>query len=872
MLKRFAIAMVLTTILPCTAVFAQTADAAKVGAGGYDSAVAAAGQSMMAQPETALQYAELAEIEADSIHEADARETAVITSLWLQSEALSRLQRAPEAEPKIAEALARIEAHDPGSKLHGDILKARASVESNGGDVNQALADLHKAHNIFRDLGETRGQAIALQNLGMIYWRARDYGRVLNYYSQSNEVYPDDPALTISSNNNRGNAYKEMGNYAAAEAAYGESLSEARALDSPTLEARILTNVASAQFMQGKLAEAETTANAGLKLASGEANVWKPFLWGVKAQIAAARKDFRTARRLIERTFAGTNLDTTDWIFRDFHDAARHIYEALGDHEMAYRHLTAFGRLEQEAMEAASSTNAALLAAKFDAANQELRITKLEADQLRNDRQLQDSEARIQLMTVGGVIAACAVVLIVSVLGYAFLAVRRSHREVSSANNQLTYAAEHDALTGLANRPSFRTLLRTALDKQAAGEGDCALFLIDLDRFKEVNDTLGHAAGDLLLCGVAERVQRQVGTRDRVCRLGGDEFAVVIRSTADHAELAKLAERMIADICRPFDLDEGRATVGATIGIALGGIDGKSIDGLTRSADLALYSAKDAGRGRHVFYEISMREAADDRRRLERDLNEALARGQLSVLYQPIVNALTHDVEAYEALLRWDHPERGAIPPDMFIPIAEDAGLIHRIGSWVLRTACETAMSWPEHVKLAVNLSALQVESDGLASTVLSALSASGLAANRLELEVTESVFLRHGNKTNAMLGRLRSIGVSLALDDFGTGYSSLGYLHRAEFSKIKIDRSFVRAAVDGWDEGVAVIEAIVSLASGLGMVTTAEGIETEDERESMVKLGCSQLQGYLFGKPATSAITHKNDGLRLIAGREAAA
>ncbi|MGB3721645.1 MAG: EAL domain-containing protein [Pacificimonas sp.] len=872
MLRRFVIAMACCALMPGTAVFAQTADAGKVGIGGYDAAVAASRQSMMSQPEIALKHAELAEMEASSLHGAKDRETAAITSLWLQSEALSRMQRPDDARPKIEAALKRIVAYDPGSKLHGDVLKTRASIESNGGDVNLALADLHKAHNIFRDLGEPRGQAIALQNLGMIYWRARDYGRVLNYYSQSNEVYPDDLALAMSSNNNRGNAYKEMGNYAAAEAAYAESLHVVKDLNSPTLQARILTNVASAQFMQGKLSEAEATANTGLKLSDGAGEVWQPFLWGVKAQVAHARGDLKSARTLIERAFRGTDLETTQWIYRDFHDAARHIYEALGEHEKAYRHLTAFGRLEQETMEAASSTNAVLLAAKFDAANQELRITKLEADQLRNDRQLQNSEARIQLMTVGGVIATCAVVLILSVLGYAFMAVRRSHREVSSANNQLTHAAEHDALTGLANRPSFRTLLRRSLDGQMSGKGHCALFLIDLDRFKEVNDTLGHGAGDLLLCGVAERLQRLTGEGDHVCRLGGDEFAIVVSSTSDPETLTGRADRMIAEICRPFELEEGRATVGATIGIALGGDHGTSIDDLSRSADLALYSAKEAGRGRQMFYEPAMREAADDRRRLERDLNEALARGQLKVLYQPIVNAQSHEIEAYEALLRWDHPDRGPISPEVFVPIAEDAGLINRIGSWVLRTACETAMSWPPHVKLAVNLSALQVESDGLASTVLSALSASGLAAGRLELEVTETVFLRHGNKTNDMLARLRSVGVSLALDDFGTGYSSLGYLHRAEFAKIKIDRSFVRAAADGWDEGVAVIEAIVSLATSLGMVTTAEGIETEAERASMVKLGCKQLQGYFFGKPQEFLRADEPDGIRLIGGREAAA
>ncbi|MEM8825649.1 MAG: tetratricopeptide repeat protein, partial [Pseudomonadota bacterium] len=435
----------------------------------FDQRTDAARAQMMEQPETALAYAHEAEGLAARIDDPDARETAIITSLWLQVEALSRLNRHEDAAPLVADATARIERHAPNSQLHGGLLKARASIKSTNGEVHDALADLHTAHDIYRELDAPRDQAIVLQNLGMIYWRARDYARVLNYYDQANETYPDDPVLTYAGHNNRGNAYKEMGNFAAAEAAYEAALNTVLPLDSPTLEARLLTNIASAQFLQGKLEEAEASIERGMARGDKTDGGWERFLWGMKAKVALARNRPETARALIERTFEGENLATTSSIFRDFHDAARKVYARLGDHERAYQHLMALGRLEQEAMEAASSTNAALLGAKFDAANQELRITKLEADQLRNDRELQNSQNRIQLMTIGGVIAAAAALMILSALSYAFLTVRRSHKEVSDANDMLTHAAQHDALTGLPNRPSFRKRMRAALDAAARG-------------------------------------------------------------------------------------------------------------------------------------------------------------------------------------------------------------------------------------------------------------------------------------------------------------------------------------------------------------------------------------------------------------------
>ena len=421
-------------------------------------------------------------------------------------------------------------------------------------------------------------------------------------------------------------------------------------------------------------------------------------------------------------------------------------------------------------------------------------------------------------------------------------------------------AARRDPLTGLANRLLVRELLEEALLMQWREKRDCALLLVDLDRFKLVNDTLGHAIGDQLLVEVARRLEESVGGGGRVGRLGGDEFAIVWQGGAERETLAALADRIIADLSLSFRIGAASLHVGATLGIARGPIDGAREELLMRNADLALYRAKEAGRGGYAFFENYMFEEAEDHRLLENDVRNALDGDGIQLAYQPIIDSASGAVVGREALLRWRHPIRGDIPPDLFVPIIEDTGLIHQIGDWVIREACTEAASWTEPLTIAVNISAAQLTGAGLAQTVLGALAASGLEPARLELEVTESVFLGDDAATLASLERLRALGVRMVLDDFGKGYSSFGYLSRAKFSKIKIDQSFVRAAADGQCESVAIVHAILALARGLGVETTAEGVETEAQAEVMRCLGCTQLQGFLFGRPV-SADSLRGDG-----------
>ncbi len=411
-------------------------------------------------------------------------------------------------------------------------------------------------------------------------------------------------------------------------------------------------------------------------------------------------------------------------------------------------------------------------------------------------------------------------------------------------------AARLDPLTGVANRLLLREQLEEALLRQLGGAEDCALLLVDLDRFKLVNDTLGHSVGDQLLCEVARRLENCGGTDGIVGRLGGDEFAIVWRGPGDEAALAALATKVIAELSRTITIGAADLHIGATIGISRAPRDGNREETLMRCADLALYSGKEAGRGGYAFFEQQMYVDAEDYRSLENDVRNALGSDGLALHYQPIIDARTGKLVGREALLRWSHPVRGPIPPDQFVPIIEDAGLIHQIGDWVIREACFEAVRWDSELRVAVNISAAQLCGSGIAETVLGALATSGLVPSRLELEVTESIFIGDDVSTLAALERLRAIGVRLVLDDFGKGYSSFGYLSRAQFSKIKIDRSFVAGAAEGERDCSAIVRAILALARGLSVETTAEGVENEREAAVMRALGCDQLQGYLFGRP----------------------
>ena len=422
--------------------------------------------------------------------------------------------------------------------------------------------------------------------------------------------------------------------------------------------------------------------------------------------------------------------------------------------------------------------------------------------------------------------------------------------EQRASADKINRMARFDTLTGLPNRLMVNETLARAMAEADKWGGRCAFMMIDLDRFKAVNDTLGHPIGDRLLSRVAERLAQLMGDNETCGRLGGDEFAVVMRDATNSSAVEALAQRIIETLSRPYEVDANTLYIGASVGLAIGPRDGRTAEMLIRSADLALYRAKDAGRGVYHAYEPELHVQAEERRVLEMALRQALDRGEMHLHYQPVVDAGTGGLTGFEALLRWHSPQFGDVSPAKFIPLAEDARLIQPIGEWVLRTACAEAARWPSPTRIAVNVSADQLQNPGFVAVVTSALAESGLSVERLELEVTESVFMHEGLGATKVLERILDLGVRLSLDDFGTGYSSLGYLSRTRFSSIKIDRSFVQGASQGVKEAIAIIRAVVALAQSLGMATTAEGVETESEHRMVQELGCTKVQGYYFGRP----------------------
>lgn len=410
--------------------------------------------------------------------------------------------------------------------------------------------------------------------------------------------------------------------------------------------------------------------------------------------------------------------------------------------------------------------------------------------------------------------------------------------------------SQFDSLTGLANRLRMTTRLQTILTAYKTANRSCGLMMIDLDRFKHINDTLGHPTGDALLQQVAQRLQRIVGKKGEIGRLGGDEFQVFIPDEDDRGELGSLASQIIQMISQPYQIEGNSCVIGASIGIAIAPFDGVDVDELIRSADLSLYSAKEGGRGQFSFYSSDLHSRAVERRQIEGELRKAIPRGELELHYQPLTCPVENRVKGFEALLRWNHPERGWISPDQVISIAEETGLILPLGEWALRQACEDASKWPDDIRISVNVSPVQFMTENLLGIVTSALANSELAPERLELEITESVFLGDKEGTARRFASLKQLGIRFALDDFGTGYSSLGYLSEVQFDKIKIDQSFIRGAVDGRVRGnAAIITAIVALANSLGMETTAEGIEAMDELEFARNQGVTTIQGYIYGQ-----------------------
>ena len=444
-----------------------------------------------------------------------------------------------------------------------------------------------------------------------------------------------------------------------------------------------------------------------------------------------------------------------------------------------------------------------------------------------------------------------------------YLGVGADVTEARRAEASIRRMANYDGLTGLPNRALLHQELDAAIVNMREGGSGFALLALDLDRFKNVNDTLGHGIGDRLLIEVGARIGAQLGEQDVVARFGGDEFVILYRSATGESDADALAARLVETLSTPYEIFGHVIVVGASVGVAMAPANGENGDDLLRNSDLALYRAKADGRGAHRFYSAEMHAKSKARRLLELDLREALQSGALEVHFQPLIDIESAQITACEALARWLHPTRGYVPPIEFIALAEETGLIVALGAYVLRRACEVAATWKGDIRVAVNLSALQFKSGDLVGLVRETLEVTGLPATRLELEITESILIEEKDEVLRRLSELRALGVHIALDDFGTGYSSLSYLSSFPFDKIKIDRSFVQNVGERPD-AAAIIGAITKLASTLGMCTTAEGVETQDELDWLRDNGCGQVQGYLISEPLPAAAIALLTGLRL--------
>ena len=458
--------------------------------------------------------------------------------------------------------------------------------------------------------------------------------------------------------------------------------------------------------------------------------------------------------------------------------------------------------------------------------------------------QVETERASRYLLSSGSV----ALVALLIGSGLFYRDMRRAEIARDRGKDEIRHLAHHDTLTGLPNRARFAIELERAVSRARRDE-KAALLYLDLDNFKRVNDTLGHSVGDELLRQVADRLRGCVRETDVIARLGGDEFAILQSPLSNPADAATLARRLVAALQAPFLLGNNEAVIGVSVGIATAPDDAMEQEQLVKCADLALYAVKASGRGSYHFYQEELDSRMKARHQIEADLRVALVEKQFELYYQPIVDLQSGKVKCCEALLRWHHPTRGIVSPAEFIPIAEDCGVIGPLGHWALREACAAAAGWPDRIAVAVNLSSTQIKAETLVLQVTAALGASGLAPDRLELEVTESVLMQDTAETLATLHRLRELGVRIAMDDFGTGYSSLSYLRTFPFDKIKIDKSFIDHIANK-EDCVTIVQAVTTMAQRLRMTTVAEGVETDDQRQKLNELGCTEMQGYLFSRP----------------------
>ncbi len=817
-------------------------------AAAFEAATENARAALLNDPAKALVTVRLAERRGEGGASARVR----LTADWIEGEALRRLGRTTEAGAEIDAALAFAQRFAANDAVHGDLLQSRARLDVREGDYRAALRSFRRAGRIFSDSGEDRRRAAILQDIGALHADAQDYPRMLLYYDAAHRAYPEDPAMAIEAHARKAEALQELGRLVEAQLAMRTALGIARRHGRHAQEARLLADLAGIQLAGNHPAEAGRSANRALLAARGHAAGMLPYVQAVMARLAHVRGDDGAALAWLERSYASDAWRQAAARPADTDHVAYEVYRAKGRYREAMQRLAAHARIEELRREKAIKAHDAMMAARFEATDRELHIARLSARSQASASELTLARNKVLILSAGSIIA----ILLAFITLAASRVSNRNREALRTANAQLLHVSRHDGLTGLMGRNHFRESLEQLLSQVRAGtDQGAALMLLDLDHFKQVNDQNGHLAGDTVLAQVATRLREGLGEKAIIGRLGGDEFAAILPQTTDASVARRLAVALIARISERYAFGEADIYIGASIGIAMLGTDGETSSLLTTNADLALYEAKRRGRGASVLYRPAMRKAIEDRSLLESDLANALRNGELKLHYQPIVDARTGAIAYREALMRWDHPERGLLYPDSFIPLAESKRLIQQIGAWLVRTACLDAAQWDADVKLALNISTLQLGDTNFLKIMVDALASSGFPADRVILELNESIFTQMSDNLTGLLQSLRLLGVGLALDHFGRGNSSLSHLEDIDFALIKIDRDFVQSAAAGLPRSMAIVSAIVSLARSLDFQITAEGIETSEQAQHMRDLGCAYLQGFLFGRPLPQVV-----------------
>lgn len=846
-----------------------------------DDAVARARLTMMDDPRKAFDIGRRLDERYRVAPHSAAKLTAMSRARWISGEAARRMGRADLSRRLIGEALqfAR-QARD--AKAQADALLSRGSLREGASDPAGTLDDYLHAIALFRRVGNHRSESVGLQYLGGLYSAAGDDQRAERYYRQAGETYHEDARMNLSLSNNLANLLSRTRRYPAATAEYRAAAAMARDVGAHGIEVRLLSNMARNQMHEGRRSDAWATLERARRVAARAGLGELRELYVTHAMLALDRGDAATAQRAVQDALGKTGADYGASSNMELEELAYTIAKAQGDWRAATQHLETAKRINEELTSVSLSTKSSMMASQFDYASQALSIQRLRTAQLQRDVADQKASARNQLVTFLSISGAAGIIM--GMLGLGFLMMRRSRDRIREANTQLeralreveerqraeqhaTRLSEHDSLTGLPNRRHLYARMFPEVAARLEKHDGCFALLLDLDRFKPINDVYGHATGDKVLIMVAERLRAICEKHGGApVRLGGDEF-VVLLGNGEESAARDLAEQIIAAISAPYDIGDRRLIIGTSVGIARYPSDSDSVEDLLRSADIAMYEAKRQGRRSYRRFDADMVIQICRQSETEAALRSALRKGDVVAHFQPIHCFRSNRITGFEALARWNHPTRGAIGPDEFIPIAEETGLIDDLTMTILRDACQAARQWPEDVSVSVNISPKLLRDAWITSKIFGVLATEGLPGRRLVIEITENAIIDDLELAAEVIKSFRNAGIRVALDDFGKGYSSLSHLQQLDFDHLKLDSAFVRGIGDR--DSLKITTAVAGLAKAMDMPVTAEGVESEECATKLRELGFDYGQGYLYGKAMTVEMATaliEDEGARRIA------